>query len=218
LERETVRRYAGQRFHRAVLPGLERDLPLVEVEPGLWIASDADLILGDVEFLSRSAQLLSKKVAVFDPEVVLTAEAKSIALAYELSRWLGHERFVVARKTLKAYMGDHLSQSVKSITTSSEQRLLLTRDELGYISGRRVCLLDDVVSTGATFRALGSMTSEAGGDVVCRAAIWKEGPWCDEADLVFLGLLPVFVSDANELSNLVSGQGDTQNGRAVRGW
>jgi adenine phosphoribosyltransferase len=205
LEGDAVRRYAGERFHRAALPGLERDLPLVEIEPGMWIASDAGLILGDVEFLSRGALLLSERVRSFSPEVVLTAEAKSIALAYELSRLLGHDRFVVARKTLKAYMGDHLSQEVRSITTSSVQQLLLTREETGYISGRRVCLLDDVVSTGSTFRALEAITRKAGGDVVCRAAIWKEGPWYDRTDLVYLDRLPIFVSNANELSKLVRG-------------
>jgi adenine phosphoribosyltransferase len=206
LAHDAVRRYTGERLYRAVLPGLERDLPLAEIEPGLWIASDAELILGDVEFLSRAALLLSEEVRGSNPQVVLTAEAKSIALAYELSRLLGHQRFVVARKTLKAYMGDHLSQKVKSITTSSEQQLLLTRGELGYVSGKRVCLLDDVVSTGATFRALEAITERAEGEVVCRAAIWKEGPWYDDgADLVHLGLLPVFVSEANELSKRLRG-------------
>jgi len=205
LERRTVRRYAGERFYRAVLPGLERDLPLVEIEAGLWIASDVELILGDVELLSRSALLLSEKVKSFNPEVVLTAEAKSIALAYELSRLLGHGRFVVARKTLKAYTGDHISQEVKSITTRSEQRLLLTKEGMGRISGKRVCLLDDVVSTGATFKALEAITKKAAGDVVCRAAIWKEGPWYDQENLVYLDLLPVFVSDANKLSKLIRG-------------
>jgi adenine phosphoribosyltransferase len=205
LAHDAVRRYTGERLYRAVLPGLERDLPLVEIEPGLWIASDAELILGDVGFLSRAALLLSEKVGKFDPQVVLTAEAKSIALAYELSRLLGHERFVVARKTLKSYMGDHVSRKVRSITTSSEQQLLLTRDELGYISGKRVCLLDDVVSTGATLAALEAITEAADGEVVCRAAIWKEGPWYDGADLVHLGQLPVFVSDASELSKLLHG-------------
>jgi adenine phosphoribosyltransferase len=205
LEGDAVRWYAGETFYRAVLSGLERDLPLVEIEAGMWIASDAELILGDVEFISRGALLLSEKVKHFGPEIVLTAEAKSIALAYELSRLLGHDRFVVARKTLKAYMGDHLSQEVRSITTRSVQRLLLTKEEIGYISGKRVCLLDDVVSTGATFKALEAIARKADAETVCRAAIWKEGPWYDETDLVYLDLLPVFVSDSNELSKLVRG-------------
>ncbi|MDA4112605.1 MAG: phosphoribosyltransferase family protein [Thaumarchaeota archaeon] len=214
MESEAVRLYAGERFHRAELAGLERDLPIVEIGPGMWIASDAGLILGDVEFLSRSALLLSERVKRFDPEVVLTAEAKSIALAYELSRLLGHDRFVVARKTLKAYMGDHISQEVKSITTRSVQQLLLTREEAGYISGRRVCLLDDVVSTGSTLRALEATAGKAGGDVVCRAAVWREGPWYDQTDLICLGLLPVYVSDTNELWRLARGQQGAKEGRS----
>ena len=81
------------------------------MSPHLWIASDAGLILGDVKFLSRAAELLAKKVKRKRADVVLTAEAKSIALAYELSKRLGHGRFVVARKNLKAYMGDHISRN-----------------------------------------------------------------------------------------------------------
>lgn len=100
-----VRRYGGERFHRVELAGLERDLPLVEIESGMWIASDAGLILGDVEFLSRSALLLSEKLKRFGPEVVLTVEAKSIALAYELSRLLGHDHFVVAREDSEGVHG-----------------------------------------------------------------------------------------------------------------
>jgi adenine phosphoribosyltransferase len=197
----TVRRYTGQRTYRVALSGISRELPLVQINPGIYIASDAELILGDVEFLSKAAQLLASKMRKIEIDIVLTAEAKSIALAYELSRRLGRDRFVVARKSAKAYVDNYFSQKVKSITTNSEQQLLLTRDELALLSGRRVCLLDDVVSTGATFTALEAITKRAGGNVVCRAAIWREGPWYTAENLVCVGVLPIFVTEDNLLTN-----------------
>lgn len=172
----------------------------MEIQEGVYIASDAELILGDTEFISKAAKLLAKKIRSSRIDLVLTAEAKSIALSYEISRQLGLGRFVVARKSPKAYMGDFFAQKVRSITTESEQQLLLTRDELKLLSGRRICLLDDVVSTGSTFRALEAIVDEAGGEVVCRAAIWKEGPWDTGEDLAFLGLLPVFLEDGVSLA------------------
>jgi len=200
IPKGAVRRYTGQRSHRVVLSGVSRELPLVRIKPGVYIASDADLILGDVEFLSRAAELLAKKLRKIDIDVVLTAEAKSIALAYELSKRLGLGRFVVARKSVKAYVDDYFAQRVRSITTKSDQQLLLTGVELAELAGRRVCLLDDVVSTGATFAALEAITKKAGGRVVSRAAIWREGPWHAAKNIICLGVLPIFVTKDNHLS------------------
>ncbi len=196
----SVRPYHGQKKYVVTLGGLRRVLPVVQIQPGTWIASIATLILGDVDFLSQAAGLLSKKVRPVGVDAVLTAEAKSIALAYELSRKLGLDRFVVARKTIKSYMGDHASQRLRSITTTAEQELLLTSEEMRWLSGNRVCLLDDVVSTGATLGALEKLAKKAGASVSCRAAIWKEGPWYTGEDLVCLGMLPVFVSGASPLA------------------
>jgi len=199
----SVRHYTGQKEYRVGLSGLRRALPIVQIQPHTWIASDAALILGDVGFLSRAAGLLADKVRPLGADAVLTAEAKSIALAYELSRRLGRDRFVVARKSIKSYMGDYAAQRLKSITTRAEQELLLTTEEMRWLSGKRVCLLDDVVSTGATLSALEELAKKAGASVACKAAIWKEGPWYTEEDIVFLGLLPVFVSDASPLASLI---------------
>jgi len=199
----TVRRYTGQRTYKVALSGISRELPLVQVNPGVYIASDAELILGDVEFLSKAAQLLARKMRKLDIDIVLTAEAKSIALAYELSKRLGRNRFVVARKSAKAYVDHYFSQKVKSITTEAEQQLLLTNEDLMLLSGRRLCLLDDVVSTGATLSALEGLAKKAGATVACKAAIWKEGPWYTEEDLVCLRQLPVFVSEASPLAKQI---------------
>src|SRR5271155_3043152 len=144
--KNTVIKYAGQRTYRVKFAGISRELPLVQDDPGVYIASNAELILGDVEFLSKSAQVLATEMKGLEFDIILTAEAKSIALAYELSKLLGLERFIVARKSAKAYVESYFSQRVRSITTKSNQQLLLTRQEMAALSGKRVCLLDDVVS------------------------------------------------------------------------
>jgi adenine phosphoribosyltransferase len=195
-------RYSGELFHRVRLPGLVRDLPLVEVIPHLWIASDAELVLGDVEFVSKAAELLAAKIKM-RVDVVMTAEAKSIALAFELSKRLGHQRFVVARKSVKAYMGEHISHEVRSITTKTEQPLILTSEDADWISGKKICILDDVVSTGATFKALDALVSKAGGKTSCKAAVWKEGPWYRDRKLVYIDTLPVFVDEQHPLASQI---------------
>ena len=201
MTKSSVRMYSGAKSYTVRLGGLRRELPLVKVSPHMWIASDAGLILGDVEFLSKAAELLAKRVRSKRTSLVFTAEAKSIALAYELAKKLGHGRFIVARKTLKSYMGDHVSRKVRSITTAADQELVLTKEEMACLSGRRVCLLDDVVSTGGTLEALGVLVEESGGTVACRAAIWKEGPWYKGPGLVCVGALPVFVDPESPLAD-----------------
>lgn len=188
-----VRIYGGQSHHRVVLGGLTRNLPVVQIKDGVYIASDAELILGDVEFITRAAEVLAERVSKFKTEVILSAEAKSIALSYQLASRLGHRRFIVARKGAKRYMGEFLEERLTAITTASEQRLLVTSTDSSHLSGKRVCLLDDVVSTGATFTALEAIVRKAGGVVACRAAIWREGPWTKNMNLVCLGALPLYL-------------------------
>jgi adenine phosphoribosyltransferase len=200
LRKKTVQIYSGETSYRVELGGIQRELPVIAISPHTWIASDAEFILGDVPFISAAARLLAPKVKERRAGVVLTAEAKSIALAYELSKRMGHPRFIVARKSLKSYMGQHAKQRLKSITTDSEQELVLTREEMSCLSGKRVCLLDDVVSTGGTFGALQKLVEEAGGQVVCKAAIWREGPWFTDPDLLFVDQLPVFVDHESPLA------------------
>jgi adenine phosphoribosyltransferase len=191
--------YSGESSYSVTIGRIHRDLPVVRISPDLWIASNAKLILGDVDLLTEAAALLAEKVARKRPDIILTAEAKSIALAYELSRRLKLKLFIVARKSVKAYMGEHVSQKVRSITTEVDQELHLTREEMTSLHGKRVCLLDDVVSTGGTLRTLESLVAKARGTVVCRATIWREGPWYRKSDLVYLDTLPVFVRKKSRL-------------------
>lgn len=184
--------YQGQKAYPIKIGRVTRELPLIQVDEGLWIASNAGIILGDVEFISEAAKIMADKIKPFDPEFLVTPEAKAIAFSYEVAKDLGLRRVVIARKSIKAYMSDYLVEEVKSITTREKQFLVLVREDAEELNGRRVCLLDDVVSTGGTLNALERLVMRAGGSVVCRAAIWIEGPWYS-GDLIRLGELPIFV-------------------------
>lgn len=200
-----VRVYEGQSLHEVEVFGLRRSLPIVPIGDGLWIASDAGLVLGDVEFINRAGAGVAKAISRYGPEVVVTAEAKAIAIAYEVARVLGHVRFVVVRKSVKGYMRGYITESVRSITTREPQVLVLDMDDAELIRGRRVCLFDDVVSTGNTMRALEGLVRRVGGVVVCKASIWREGPWYSLNDLVFFDALPIYVS--RELYGKLSSDG-----------
>jgi adenine phosphoribosyltransferase len=174
-------------------------LLIVGVDEGLWIASNAPLVLGDVEFISKAAELLSEKIEPFRPQVLVTAEAKSIALTYEVAKRLGLKRYVIARKKPKAYMGKYITESVKSITTKEKQSLILTEDDAENVRGKMVCILDDVISTGGTIDALVKLVTKAGGNVACKAAVWREGPWYDAKEIIFLMNLPIFVDTIDRI-------------------
>jgi adenine phosphoribosyltransferase len=188
-----VIKYRGQKSHIINIGGITRELPVVQVSEGLWIASNADLILGDVEFIQVAAELIYNKVKQYNPEILVTPEAKAIAFAYELAKRLGHRRLVIARKSVKAYMTEYLIEKCSSITTKAKQILVLVKEDADRIRDMRVCIIDDVVSTGETMTALERLVKKAGGIVVCKAAIWIEGPWY-KGDLIYLDELPVFMA------------------------
>lgn len=189
--------YAGREKYTIKIGGLVRELPLVQVSSDVWIASNADLILGDIEFIQTAADLLCEKVKPFNPDIIVTPEAKAIAFAYEVAKKMRHKNMVIARKSVKAYMTDYLLEECSSITTKGRQILLLVREDALKLRGKKVCILDDVVSTGGTITALERLVRKAGGEVVCRAAIWIEGPWYT-GDLIYLDELPIFVKKQND--------------------
>ena len=170
------------------LCNVDRTLPFIPINEDMAFASF--VVLGDTELVSACAPELAKKIGNVD--AIVTAEAKGIALAYEVSRQLGLKEFIVARKSTKSYMKDVVSASVHSITTAGEQHLYLYGKDADKIRGKRVCLLDDVISTGESLHALECLMENAGAEVVKKAAILAEGDAADREDIIFLQKLPLF--------------------------
>ncbi len=168
--------------------GLTRELPIIKLSYDLSIASF--VILGDTEIVRKTAPMIAKKL----PEVdfVVTAEAKGIPLAYEISRVLNLNEYVVARKSVKAYMEEPIEVEVNSITTTNSQKLYLNNQDAKKIKGKRVALIDDVISTGQSLKALERLVEKAGANVVAKAAILAEGDAKDRKDIIFLEALPTF--------------------------
>ena len=168
--------------------GLTRELPIIKLSYDLSIASF--VILGDTEIVRKTAPIIAKKL----PEVdfIVTAEAKGIPLAYEISRVLNLNEYVVARKSIKAYMEEPIEVEVNSITTTNSQKLYLNNQDAKKIKGKRVALVDDVISTGQSLKALVRLVEKAGGKVLAKAAILAEGDAKDRKDIIFLEALPTF--------------------------
>ena len=177
------------KFYEMKIAGLTRKLPLCAVNDKLDIAGF--IIFGDVELTVAACAELLKKVKEFD--VIVTPEAKSIPLAYELSRQSG-KPYIVARKGLKVYMRNPIDVTVTSITTQKEQHLYLGETEVNLIKGKRVLIIDDVVSLGDSLRAVEELVTKAGGTVVCRACVLAEGDAADRDDIVYLEKLPLIFS------------------------
>lgn len=173
--------------YKMTIAGCERELEMFSVSEKLDIA--AFILFNDVEITEKSAEALLKMCPEHD--VVLTAEAKSIPLAYEFARQ-GCGKYVVARKGLKVYMRNPVSVTVKSITTASQQTLHLGQTEVNAIRGKRVLILDDVISTGESLKAMEELSEAAGGIVVGKAAVLAEGDAADRDDIIFLEKLPLF--------------------------
>ena len=168
--------------------GLTRELPIIKLSYDLSIASF--VILGDTEIVRKTAPIIAKKL----PEVdfIVTAEAKGIPLAYEISRILNLNEYIVARKSIKAYMEEPIEVEVNSITTTDSQKLYLNNQDAKKIKGKKVALIDDVISTGQSLKALERLVEKAGGNVIAKAAILAEGDAKDRKDIIFLEALPTF--------------------------
>ncbi len=174
-------------FYKMKIAGLERELRLCPINEKLDIA--AFIMFSDVEITVESAKALLEKAPEFD--VIMTAECKGIPLAYEMARQSG-KPYVVARKSVKLYMQDVVSVDVKSITTANTQTLHLDGEKAALLRGKRVLLVDDVISTGESLIALEKLTAAAGGEIVGRAAVLAEGDAAKRDDLLFLEELPLF--------------------------
>ena len=173
------------------IAGLERALPLCKVTDDLYIG--AFIIFGDPELTCACATELLKKAPEYD--YLITAEAKSIPLIHEMARQNGNQRYVVARKYPKLYMQNILTAKVRSITTDKEQVLYLSGDEAQMMKGKRILIIDDVISTGESLHAIEELVNMAGGNVVGRMCILAEGDAICRDDITYLEPLPLFNSD-----------------------
>ena len=173
--------------------GLERQLPLCKVSDDLYIG--AFIMFGDAELTVACARALLDKIPADSYDYMLTAEAKSIPLIHEMARQSGAKKYFVARKGSKVYMPDPIHVSVRSITTLRQQDLFLGADDCALIKGRRILIVDDVISTGESLHALEELVKTAGGIVTGRAAVLAEGDSLVRTDLTYLAPLPVFNAD-----------------------
>ncbi|MDR3552018.1 MAG: phosphoribosyltransferase family protein [Clostridia bacterium] len=168
--------------------GVKRDLPICRINDKLDIA--AFVMFGDVELTVACARELIKIAPEHD--VMITAEAKGIPLTYEMARQMGVNRYLIARKSPKLYMNSPVSVVVKSITTERVQSLYLDKDDADFLRGKRVLIVDDVISTGESISAVEELVEYAGGNIVGRLAVLAEGDAADREDIRFLEKLPLF--------------------------
>lgn len=172
---------------------LKRQLPICSLNDSLSIAGF--VLLGDPALTKECAAELLKIAPPYD--YLLTAEAKGIPLAHEMARQAGDEKYIVARKCAKAYMTGVFEVHVRSITTEGEQTLYLDTADAEMIRGKRVLVVDDVISTGESLRALEVLVQKAGGEIVGKMAVLAEGEAAKRHDLLFLQPLPLFHGDGS---------------------
>ena len=178
-------------YYRMRVAGLERDLPICPVTDNLYIAGF--VIFGDPELTEACARELLAKAPAYD--YIITAEAKGIPLAHEMARQAGDKKYILARKGPKLYMRDIFSVSVKSITTAKEQHLYLDGADAALMKGKRILVVDDVISTGESLSALEALVEKAGGEICGRMAILAEGDAQNRSDIIYLEKLPLFHPD-----------------------
>ena len=178
-------------YYRMNVAGLERDLPICPVNDKLYIAGF--VIFGDQELTVACARELLKQAPQYD--YIITAEAKGIPLAHEMARQAGDAKYILARKGPKLYMRDIFSVTVNSITTAKEQKLYLDGADAALMKGKKILLVDDVISTGESLKALEALVEKAGGEICGKMAILAEGDAQDRPDLIYLEKLPLFNPD-----------------------
>ena len=182
-------------YYHMTVAGLERDLPICPLNENLSIAGF--VIFGDQELTVACARELLKRAPAYD--YIITAEAKGIPLAHEMARQAGDKKYILARKGPKLYMRDIFSVTVNSITTAKEQKLYLDGADAALMKGKRILVVDDVISTGESLRALEALVEKAGGEICGRMAILAEGDAQEREDLIYLEKLPQFKPDGTVL-------------------
>ena len=173
------------------IAGLQRELPLCKVTDDLYIG--AFVMFGDVELTVHCAAELLKRAPEYD--YLIAPEAKAIPLLYEMARQSGAERYFIARKGAKAYMSGVFEVEVRSITTMHIQKLVIDKADAELIKGKRMLILDDVISTGESLHAMEELVTRAGGVIAGKMAVLAEGDAYNRADIITLGKLPLFNAD-----------------------
>ena len=180
--------------YKMTIAGCDRELPICPISDKLDIAGF--VMFGDVEITEKVAQALMEKCPEHD--IIITAESKGIPLAYEMAR-IGCREYVVARKGIKAYMTNPIKVEVKSITTDHVQTLYLSEEDCTKLKNKRILIVDDVISTGESLKALESLVEKAGGNIVGKMAVLAEGSAAQRKDIQFLAPLPMLDSEGNPL-------------------
>ncbi|MBQ9131701.1 MAG: adenine phosphoribosyltransferase [Clostridia bacterium] len=184
-----------QKYYHMTIAGCERDLPLCPLNDTLDIAGF--VIFGDPELTTACAKALLEKAPEYD--YIITAEAKGIPLAHEMARLAGNQKYILARKAPKLYMTGVTEVSVRSITTAKEQKLYLDTADAQLMRGKRILLVDDVVSLGDSLHALEQLVEYAGGEICGKMTILAEGDACLRDDLIYLEKLPLFDKNGNAI-------------------
>ncbi len=178
-------------YYPMTIAGIERKLPICPVSEDLYIG--AFVIFGDVELTSAAAEALLKKAPEYD--YMITAEAKGIPLIHEMARLAGDKKYLLARKSPKLYMTGVFQAEVNSITTAKKQTLYLDIADAELMKGKKILIIDDVISTGESLHALELLVERAGGEICGRMAILAEGDATERDDIIYLEPLPLFNPD-----------------------
>jgi len=181
--------------YKMTIAGCERALPLCPLNENLYIG--AFVIFGDPELTTACAKALLEKAPEYD--YLITAESKGIPLVHEMARLAGNQKYFLARKKPKLYMTGVFEATVRSITTEGEQKLYLDTADAEMMRGKKILIVDDVISTGESLRALEALVEKAGGEIVGKMAILAEGDATERDDLIYLEPLPLFDKDGNAI-------------------
>ena len=184
-----------QKYYHMTIAGCERDLPICPLNDKLQIAGF--VIFGDPELTTACAQALLDRAPEYD--YLISAEAKGIPLVHEMARLAGNQKYFLARKAPKLYMTGVLDVKVRSITTAKEQHLYLDTADAAIMKGKKILIVDDVVSTGESLRAIEQLVEEAGGVICGRMTILAEGDAQERKDLIYLEKLPLFDAQGNAI-------------------
>ena len=182
-----------QKFYRMNIAGLDRDLPLCPISDSLMIG--AFVIFGDPELTTACAEELLKRAPEHD--YMISAEAKGIPLVHEMARLEGNKKYFLARKAPKLYMTGVFEAAVHSITTANDQKLYLDMADAEQMKGKKILIVDDVISTGESLKAIENLVEKAGGVICGKMTVLAEGDAQDREDLIYLEKLPLFDSEGN---------------------